>query len=152
MRASSRNISMKSALVASCGRMRLITTIFWKPGSPDTRARKISAMPPVAIRFRISYLPRRVPEGTSNADVCAGAPPLVGGGGAEGVATLVPLAYRLYYSLVNGCDASSVPGLVAIGGRGPVAVLEPPRRSGDLHVDVAGGTVVGERSEEHTSE
>src|SRR5262245_39448086 len=86
---------MKSALVASCGRIRLITTIFWKPGSPETRARKISAMPPVAIRFRISYLPRRVPAGTSSDEV-----PLTGGGGADGGATLF-LRYQPFYRAVK---------------------------------------------------
>ena len=37
--------------------LEYVTTSFWKPSIPDARARKISAIPPVAILSTISYLP-----------------------------------------------------------------------------------------------
>src|SRR5262245_16093765 len=60
MRASLRNISRKSDLHARTGKMRLITTMRCKPGRPRARARRISAIPPLARCLTISYLPRRI--------------------------------------------------------------------------------------------
>src|SRR6187397_1726396 len=58
--ASLRNIFTKLACFDRCGRIRLITIVFSKPSRPAWRARKISAMPPTAIRSMRVYLPKRV--------------------------------------------------------------------------------------------
>ena len=50
MRASFRNIPMNSTLRARSGRMRLMATVRSAPSGPSVDARKISAMPPDAIR------------------------------------------------------------------------------------------------------
>ena len=50
MRASLRNIVMNSLLRAFSGRMRLIATTCSMPSDPSLEARKISAMPPEAMR------------------------------------------------------------------------------------------------------
>src|SRR5260370_7342726 len=55
--ASLRNIRTKLFLSPRCGRMRLSTTIFSNPSGPICRARKISAIPPTAMRSRRRYLP-----------------------------------------------------------------------------------------------
>src|SRR5207237_3256886 len=55
--ASVRNIRTKLFLSPRCGRMRLSTTVFSKPSGPIWRARKISAIPPTAMRSRRRYFP-----------------------------------------------------------------------------------------------
>src|SRR5690349_9251956 len=63
-RASSRNIATKRPSSARCGRIRLITSIGSPGSAPRRRARKISAIPPVASRARSSYFPKdRAPGG-----------------------------------------------------------------------------------------
>jgi len=67
----------------------LIATIFWKPSTPESRALYSSAMPPEAIRSRISYCPKRsgpevdtVPAGSTGRAGAASigrAPPAEGG-------------------------------------------------------------------------
>ena len=57
--ASSTNIVMNSSSSARCGRILLIATIFSKPSTPVRLALKTSAMPPLAMRSRISYWPNR---------------------------------------------------------------------------------------------
>ena len=62
--ASSMNIAMKvSSCDARCGRIRLITTFFWKPCSPGEVATNSSAMPPMASRSTSWYRPK--PTGKS---------------------------------------------------------------------------------------
>src|SRR3954447_25894627 len=58
--ASLRNIFTKLACFERCGRMRLMTMVFSNPSSPACRARKISAMPPTAMRSISVYLPNFV--------------------------------------------------------------------------------------------
>src|SRR2546422_3217906 len=55
--ASLRNIRTKLFLSPRCGRMRFNTTVFSKPSTPIWRARKISAIPPTAMRSSKRYLP-----------------------------------------------------------------------------------------------
>ena len=56
-RASPRNISMKRGSSLKCGRMRFTTHFLAKPIGPSARARKTSAMPPVASFLTSVYLP-----------------------------------------------------------------------------------------------
>src|ERR1041384_2872812 len=55
--ASFRNIRTKLFLSPRCGRIFLRTTVFSKPSGPTCFARKISAIPPTAIRSRRRYFP-----------------------------------------------------------------------------------------------
>src|SRR5260370_33293813 len=55
--ASLRDTRRTVCLWVRCGRMRLSTTIFSNPSGPICRARKISAIPPTAMRSRRRYLP-----------------------------------------------------------------------------------------------
>ncbi len=48
--ASSMNIATKLGSAARCGRIRLMTRIFWKPCDEEIFARKTSAIPPTASR------------------------------------------------------------------------------------------------------
>src|SRR5204862_7058613 len=73
--ASAMNIATKGLARARCGRMRLMHTSFSNPAAPLSRARKISAMPPVARRATRLYLPNRTASVAAGADPTARAKP-----------------------------------------------------------------------------
>src|SRR5436305_1315630 len=67
VRASSRNIATNCGSRARCGWIRLIQTSFSNPPSPMRRARKISAIPPVASFATSVYLPNLRASGVADA-------------------------------------------------------------------------------------